>query len=139
MRSQGSMGGNFALEDCSLSLQYALVTSSSLPDQIQESEYYTEVDKAQWLDLVDYCQQLVNQDPDQRVSFLIVAKGTEEQEAADQARRDAEEAALASQSKEEKRRIEEKKTAADNALREAESKKALRAKSKSIFNALYRR
>ena len=133
------MDSDFALEDRSLSLQYALVTSSSLPEQIQQSEYYTEVDKAQWLDLVDYCQQLVNQDPDQRVSFLIVAKGTEEQEAADQARRDAEKEALESQSEEEKRRAEEEKVAAEKALREAESKRALRAKSKSIFNALYRR
>ncbi len=122
-----------------MSLQYALVTSSSLPDQIQQSEYYTEVDKAQWLDLVDYCQQLVNSDPEQRISFLIVAKGTEEQEAADQARRDAEKAALASKSEEEKRLEKEKELARERAAQEAESKKALRAKSKSIFNALYRR
>jgi hypothetical protein len=122
-----------------LSLQYALVTSSSLPDEIQASEYYTEVDKAQWLDLVDYCQQIVQTDPDQRISFLIVAKGTEEQEAADQARRDAEEAALASQSEEQRRLEEEKRLAREKAAKEADLQKALRAKSKSIFNALYRR
>jgi hypothetical protein len=81
----------------------------------------------------------VDQDADQKISFLIVAKGTEEQETADQARRDAEEAALASQSKAEKRHLEEKRLAAEKAAKEAESKKTLRAKSKSIFNALYRR
>jgi len=122
-----------------LSLQYALVTSSSLPNEIQESEYYTEVDKAQWLDLVDYCQQMVQSDPDQRISFLIVAKGTEEQEAADKARRDAEEAELASQSEEERARKEKEREDATAAARKAESQKLLRAKSKSIFNALYRR
>ena len=133
------MDSYFALEDCSLSLDYALVTSSSLPDQIQQSEYYTEVDKTQWLDLVDYCQQMVKSDPDQSICFLIVAKGTEEQEAADQARRDAEKAALASKSEEERQLEKEKELAREIAAKEAEAKKALRAKSKSIFNALYRR
>ena len=67
-----------------MSLEYALVTSSSLPSKVKESDHYVEVDKAQWLDLVDYSQEIVNQDPDQKVLFLIVAKGTAEQEAADE-------------------------------------------------------
>ena len=133
------MDGDSILEANSLSLQYALVTSSSLPDQVQQSEYYTEVDKKQWLDLVDYCQQLVDEEPDQRISFLIVAKGTEEQEAADEARRAAEEAALTSKTEREKAALADKKAADFAASAERESKKKLRDRSKSIFNALYRR
>lgn len=122
-----------------MSLEYALVTSSSLPNKVRESDYYTEVDKAQWLDLVDYCQTLNAQDPNQSVSFLIVAKGTEEQESADQARRESEAAAVASKSEREKAATAEHKAAdlAASAARREQQK--LRERSKSIFNALYRR
>ena len=68
-------------------LQYALVTSSALPNEIQESEHYIDIGKEQWLDLVDYSAELVKQDEDQEILFLIVAKGTKEQQAEDDARR----------------------------------------------------
>ena len=122
-----------------MSLDYALVTSSSLPNQVQGSEYYTQVDKAQWLDLVDYCEDLVSQDDSQSITFLIVAKGTEEQEEADRAKKEAGEV-LASKSAEEsaeKEQQERLKAAKDAA--NAQARKALRQKSKSIFNALYSR
>ena len=122
-----------------MSLEYALVTSSSLPNQVRESEYYTEVDKAQWLDLVEYCQQLSSQDESQQISFLIVAKGTEEQEAADEARSNAEEAALASKTEREKAATAEKKAADLAASSARQERQKLRDRSKSIFNALYRR
>ena len=129
-----------------MSLDYALVTSSSLPNQVQGSEYYTQVDKAQWLDLVDYCEDLVEQDDSQSITFLIVAKGTEEQEQADRAKKEAAKAekdadeALASKSaaelaeKEQEDRLKAAKEAAH-----AQTRKELRRKSKSIFNALYSR
>tara|TARA_R110000796_G_scaffold19469_4_gene58425 strand:- start:578 stop:946 length:369 start_codon:yes stop_codon:yes gene_type:complete len=122
-----------------MSLDYALVTSSSLPSQVKGSEYYTEVDKSQWLDLVDYCQDLVSQDSSQNITFLIVAKGTEEQEAADKAKKDATDE-LASKNAEDADR--ENQAAKASALKEsaaAATRKELRDKSKSIFNALYRR
>ena len=61
-------------------LQYALVTSSALPNEIQESEHYINIEKEQWLDLVDYSSELVKQDEEQEIIFLIVAKGTKEQQ-----------------------------------------------------------
>ena len=68
-------------------LQYALVTSSALPQQIAESEYYVELDKTQWLDLVDYSAEVAGTDENQEILFLIVAKGTEEQIEEDESRR----------------------------------------------------
>jgi hypothetical protein len=115
-----------------MSLNYALVTSSSLPNQIRKSPHYVSVDKDQWLDLVDYSQDLVNHDPDQKVLFLIVAKGTEEQEAADAARTEEEEAA-------EQEEEAAQKAAREKAAEDQEKKVKLRSKSKSIFNALYGR
>ena len=73
-------------------LQYALVTSSALPEQIAESEQYVELDKTQWLDLIDYSEGLVQTDEDQEILFLIVAKGTEDQIERDNARRVSKEA-----------------------------------------------
>ena len=68
-------------------LQYALVTSSALPSEIQESEHYIGLDKEQWLDLVDYSTEVVQADEKQEILFLIVAKGTAEQQAEDDLRR----------------------------------------------------
>ena len=68
-------------------VEYALVTSSALPGEIQESEHYVGLEKEQWLDLVDYSAELVETDEQQEILFLIVAKGTAEQQAEDDARR----------------------------------------------------
>lgn len=68
-------------------LQYALVTSSALPAEIQESEHYIGLDKEQWLDLVDYSTEVVKTDQKQEILFLIVAKGTTEQQVEDDLRR----------------------------------------------------
>ncbi len=68
-------------------LQYALVTSSALPNEIQESEHYISIDKEQWLDLVDYSTEVVKTDESQEILFLIVAKGTEDQQEKDDNRR----------------------------------------------------
>lgn len=126
-----------------MSLEYALITSSSLPDEIKGSDYYVQVDKTQWLDLIDYSENLVHSDPNQKVLFLIVAKGTPEQELADAERKRAKELEL-NKLKEEKKSAEQKlldKQAADEAAKKADQKSrlALREKSESIFNALYKR
>jgi len=71
-----------------MNLDYALVTDSSLPEQVKESVNYVSLDKDQWLDLVDYTADIVNEDPNQRVLFLICARGTPEQEEADRLRRE---------------------------------------------------
>ena len=133
-----------------MSLEYALITSSSLPSEVKSSEYYVSVDKTQWLDLIEYSEGLVNSDPSQKVLFLIVAKGTPEQEAEDERRRQEK---LAEAEEFNRSKLEmEKSIAEQNALEEArrlqakeqsekdkQRSKELRAKSKSIFNALYKR
>jgi lysyl-tRNA synthetase class I len=115
-----------------MSLNYALVTSSSLPNKIRKSPHYVSVDKAQWLDLVDYSQDLVTHDPEQKVLFLIVAKGTEEQESADAEREKMEELAQEEMHEQSAAQAEAKQEDQENKLK-------LRSKSKSIFNALYGR
>lgn len=137
-----------------MSLEYALITDSSLPEEVKESEYYVAVDKKQWLDLVDYSESLVDADPTQKILFLIVAKGTPEQEAADQERKLQEQAEeeererkaeeerelLLSQKSAAELELLEKQRAEEEAAEKAEKERdALRQKSKSIFNALYKR
>ena len=92
-----------------MSLSYALVTSSSLPNEVRKSPHYVSVDKQQWLDLVDYSQDLVTHDPEQKVLFLIVAKGTEEQEAEDALREQAETEKVEAQEESEQAQLEREK------------------------------
>jgi hypothetical protein len=129
-----------------MSLEYALITDSSLPDAVKESEYYLSVDKKQWLDLIDYSENIADKDSNQRILFLIVAKGTPEQEAADEKRRReekneenrlAQERESLEKSLSEQERLEKERLDAE-AYRNTE-KEELRKKSKSIFNALYNR
>lgn len=122
-----------------MNLDYALVTSASLPDQVKGSVNYVSLDKAQWLDLVDYSEQLALEDPDQKILLLICARGTAEQEEADRRKQQELEAMEASTKEqlEEARRIKEEQ---EQKLSAQEAKRAeLRKKSKSIFNSLYGR
>ncbi len=129
-----------------MSLDYALITDSSLPNAVRESEYYVQVDKRQWLDLIDYSEKIVEDDPTQKILFLIVAKGTPEQEAEDE-RRKLEEIENQKRIESERRSLEESLSEQERQLAKAEEEKQrklseqaeLRKKSKSIFNALYRR
>lgn len=129
-----------------MSLEYALVTSSSLPQQVKGSDHFVEVDKVQWLDLVDYSQDIVNQDPSQEILFLIVAKGTEAQEKADAEKEAARLARIkeleAREDRLSQRESEELASEKEEAAKresEQQRKQTLRSKSKSIFNALYGR
>ena len=144
------------------SVEYALVTSSALPSEIGESEHYISLEKEQWIDLVDYSTDLVQSDPHQEIVFLIVAKGTPEQQASDDDRRAKKsgaltslqennisqeqaitnlksqlhvlEAELATLQKEDELEEEQGKIAAADSAQRQDS---LRSKSISIFNALY--
>jgi hypothetical protein len=73
-----------------MNLDYALVTNSSLPEQVKESDNFVSLDKDQWLDLVEYSEEIVNEDGNQEILFLICARGTPEQEEADRQRRERE-------------------------------------------------
>tara|TARA_R110002020_G_scaffold309790_2_gene525694 strand:- start:1037 stop:1405 length:369 start_codon:yes stop_codon:yes gene_type:complete len=122
-----------------MNIDYALVTSTSLPTQVKQSVNYVSLDKAQWLDLVDYSEDLASEDPDQRLLFLICARGTADQEETDRLR--AEEAAekkAQSQSADAEALAAQQARDADAASREA-TRDALRKKSRSIFNSLYGR
>lgn len=127
-----------------MSLEYALITDSSLPNFVKESEYYVPVDKNQWIDLIDYSEGIVEKDPDQKILFLIVAKGTPEQEAKDAEKnrleREARERAEMDRAELEKNLSEQEKREREKRRLEqeqAEEKNKLRQKSKKIFNALY--
>jgi hypothetical protein len=126
-----------------MSLEYALITDSSLPEEVKSSNHYISVDKKQWIDLIEYSEDLVDSDPDQRVLFLIVAKGTPEQEAEDDERKRKEKAdweELHSQkSAAEKELLLKQQKEKELKKLETEEKSKLREKSESIFNALYRR
>lgn len=126
-----------------LSLEYALVTDSCLPEEVKKSEYFVAVDKKQWLDLIDYSEGLVNADPNQKVLFLIVAKGTPEQEE-EAAQKKAEQQREWQKLNAEKEGAEQQLLAKELAekerlKREQEERAELRKKSESIFNALYHR
>ena len=93
-----------------MNLDYALVTSSSLPQQVRESVNYVSLDKDQWLDLVEYSEVIVNEDEGQDILLLICARGTPEQEEADRLEREkkaAEEAALHAELRDLRREVED--------------------------------
>ena len=120
-----------------MNLEYALVTSTSLPDQVKDSTNYVSLDKAQWMDLVDYSEDLVNEDPEQRVLLLVCARGTAEQEEADKLKSQE----LSTMESETRRKLEEAdalKRSREEEMAARQSNRAdLRKKSKSLFNALY--
>jgi len=126
-----------------MSLEYALITDSSLPDAVKKSDHYLSVDKKQWIDLVDYSEGMVDNDPNQKILFLIVAKGTAEQEAEDAKRKKLEQEEWdrlhSEKSAAEKALIEKSKAEQDRLNKEKEERDKLRKKSESIFNALYDR
>lgn len=122
-----------------MNIDYALVTSTSLPTEVKNSINYVSLDKAQWLDLVDYSEDLASEDPDQKLLFLICARGTSDQEEADRLRREeltSKAAATAAEAK----AAQEAQVDRDRAAASASKQRAaLRQKSKSIFNSLYGR
>ena len=126
-----------------MSLEYALVTDSCLPEEVKKSEYFVAVDKKQWLDLIDYSEGLVDADPNQKVLFLIVAKGTPEQEeeaARKKAQRQQEWERLNAEKEGAEQELLTKELAEKERLKKEQEEKAkLRKKSESIFNALYHR
>lgn len=120
-----------------MNLEYALITSASLPTQVKESANYVSLDKAQWFDLVDYSEDLVNEDSNQQVLLLICARGTPEQEEADKLQREH----LKEMEDETHRKLQEadelKKSREEEVAVRDKRRVELRKKSKSIFNALY--
>jgi|TARA_R110000824_G_scaffold11959_4_gene52623 hypothetical protein len=133
-----------------MDLEYALITSSSLPDQVRESQYYATLNKEQFLDLVDYSEVLVSEDKSQKVLLLMVAKGTKDQEDEDVRRSDEADLALKrtadlrsetlSKAEAEAELLAQEKLLRDSLKAEEDTrKKSLRDRSRSIVNGLYNR
>tara|TARA_R110000824_G_scaffold21943_2_gene81132 strand:+ start:176 stop:544 length:369 start_codon:yes stop_codon:yes gene_type:complete len=120
-----------------MQLEYALVTSTSLPTEVKQSENFVSLDKKQWLDMVDYGERLVSEDPDQKLLFLICARGTSEQREADRLSKEdfARRQKLAETDLEEVERLAKEAAAREESLEK--NRLSLRQKSKTIFNSLY--
>jgi len=90
-------------------ITFSLVTSSSLMDKISSWESYESLDEEQYVDLISYSKELVSNNPSHKISFLIIAEGTEP--------------------KEEEAEIKNKE--------ESDKKLAIRVRSKGILNSIY--
>ena len=122
-----------------MEVEYALVTSSALPQKVRESKFFMEVDEAQWGDLVKYSEQIEPQKDSEKVMVLLVAQGTPEQE--EEERRLEEQEKADQEAKEQELKLLKQKEEELNLIKQEESEesKKLRAKSKEILNALYGR
>ena len=122
-----------------MEVEYALVTSTALPDKVRQSDNFLEVDERQWEDLVEYSKKLEAKSSDEKVMVLIVAQGTPEQQEEERRRLKEEEDRLALL--EEKEAKAERERLIQQELKEKEDREAarLRARSREIINALYGR
>lgn len=115
-----------------MEVEHALITSSALPEQIKQSEYYVELDQDQLRDLVDYSRTIEPKSEKEKLLVLVVAHGTPEQEAEEKARQ--EELEL-----EEAMKKEEAEKAEEEREREEREQARRRARSKELINGLYGR
>ena len=122
-----------------MEVEYALVTSTALPDKVRQSDNFLEVDEKQWEDLVEYSKKLEAKSSEEKVMVLIVAQGTPEQQEEERKRLKEEEDRLALL--EEKEAQAERERLIQQELKEKEDREAarLRARSREIINALYGR
>jgi len=105
------------------SIDFALVTSDSLPKKIKSWDSFEELSEEQFIDLVDYSKILMEENPEHEILFLVVAKGDDEKEREEDARLKALEKELADKNQKE-------------SLNKAK-KSEVREKSKKILNSLY--
>ena len=61
---------------------FALVTSDSLPKRIKSWDSYEHLSEDQFIDLIDYSKELVKSSPEHEILFLVVAKGEDKVEVA---------------------------------------------------------
>ena len=61
-------------------LDFALVTSNSLPKKIKSWDSYEALSEDQFIDLIDYSKELMSQNPDHEILFLVVAKGSDDKQ-----------------------------------------------------------
>jgi hypothetical protein len=100
-------------------IKFALVTSNTLAEKIQNWESYEVLEQEQYLDLIDYSKELIRESVNHEITFLVVAKGSDA---------------------EEDREGEKQKALEDKKVKDETSKERmgeLREKSKNILNSLY--
>lgn len=122
-----------------MELEYALVTSSALPEKVRESSNFLEVEEKQWLDLVEYSKKLEAENEQEKVMVLIVAQGTPEQQEQERKEEEREKARIAEL--EEKEQATEREKLIQKELQEKQNREnaRLRARSREIMNAIYGR
>lgn len=104
-------------------LDFALVTSDSLPKKIRSWDSYEALSEDQFLDLIDYSKELMDQNPDHEILFLVVAKGEDSKENEDELKL--------------KKLEEELAKAESEKIMNQSAKNELRERSKKILNSLY--
>ena len=122
-----------------MDVEYALVTSTALPEKVKESDNFLEVDERQWLDLVEYSKKLDAQNEDEKVMVLIVAHGTPEQQEEERRRQREEEERIASLEAEQAATEKEKLIQQEMEEKQKREDARLRARSREIMNAIYGR
>lgn len=122
-----------------MEVEYGLITSSAVPEQLRASKSFMEVDKNQWYDLVDYAKNLDPIKESEKVMVLVVAHGTPEEEAAEKQRLEKEAAEVARLKAEEQKSIQAQQSQQEQKEAEEREQARLRARSKEILNALYGR
>ena len=122
-----------------MELEYALVTSSALPEKVRESSNFLEVEEKQWLDLVEYSKKLEAENEAEKVMVLIVAQGTPEQQEEERRAEEAEKARIAALEQKEQEAEREKLIQKEMQEKQARENARLRARSREIMNAIYGR
>lgn len=122
-----------------MEVEYALVTSTALPQKVRESNNFLEVEEKQWEDLVEYSKKLDPQNEEEKVMVLIVAQGTPEQQ--EEERKEEEAEKLRIESLEAEKSEAERERLIQQELKEKENREnaRLRARSREIINAIYGR
>ncbi len=122
-----------------MELEYALVTSSALPEKVRESSNFLEVEEKQWLDLVEYSKKLEAENEAEKVMVLIVAQGTPEQQEEERRAEEAEKARIAALEQKEQEAEREKLIQKEMQEKQERENARLRARSREIMNAIYGR
>ena len=63
-----------------MEVDYALVTSSALPEQVKQSESFMHIDEGQWKDLLQYSKEIEASSSKEKILVLLVAQGTPEED-----------------------------------------------------------
>ena len=71
-------------------INFSLVTSSSLMNKVSSWDSYKDLNEEQFIDLISYSKELVLENPKHKISFLIIAEGTEPSEEREQAENEKE-------------------------------------------------